>query len=458
MAKKAIRLIGMELTNFNELVSEKQILVRPARLIPSTIKAGDEIALTSIFLSSLKLVKEFREDIFSDLKLRKSGSHLFYTEVEFPEFSNDRPDGLILSIVSGEIKDAVLIEVKNKTNSIDDSQIEKYIELAKHLGITKILTISNQFVQDPSQTPVKSRIPKGIDLFHYSWSALLTIAHVLLFKNDHNIKDDDQVSLMKEIVTFFEAKESGICGFTSMKPGWKEVVKQFTVTSAPVPKKDDPNITDVIDSWQQEEKDMALILSRQLGVLVKIASKQDSKSRFDNIFNQLKSKKYLSTKLRVERIVSNIEIISHFDRRTIVMTVNMLAPDKTIRGQISWLIKQMEMCKNKNPDTFQKIEERIHIEPKLKFRNEYQLTRLNDLEQMAGDLKSKEITSFAISYIKHLGAKFEAPKKFVEIIEEMLIDFYSGVIQYLTNPPQKTPQIKQVEGLEVAAIVTGMEE
>ena len=162
MAKKIGKFIGMKINDFNDLLKEKQIIVRPAKLIPPTIKAGDEIALTSIFLSAIKLIKEFREDLFSDLKFRKNGSHYFYTEACFADCPDSRPDGLIINAVSGKIQDAIIIEVKNKHIDIDDDQIQKYIELAKNIGISKILTISNQFVSDPSQSPCKKiKIPKG---------------------------------------------------------------------------------------------------------------------------------------------------------------------------------------------------------------------------------------------------------------------------------------------------------
>ncbi|WP_319559134.1 hypothetical protein [Marispirochaeta sp.] len=441
MAKKNVKLIGMDIEQFKTLIDEKQIFVRPARLIPSSIKAGDEMALCSIFLSALRLIKEFREDVFSDLKFRKGGAHYFYVETTFLDIKDARPDGLILNVVSGEIRDAVIMEVKNKHNQIDDTQIQKYIELAKAIGVVKILTISNQYVPDPSQSPVQCKAPKGIELYHYSWTALLTLAHVLLFQNAHNIEDSDQKALMKEIVNFFESKDSGILGFSDMKRGWKEVIKQFTAGT--IPKKTSPEVIEAIESWQQEEKDMALKLSQKLGEMVKLASKQDLKTRFESDYKQLSTKKQLVSKLRVNNVVSAIEVIAHFERRTVTMSVELQAPDKTIRGQIGWLKKQIDSCAMKNIEIFTKIRDYLHIQPNLKYRNEYPLTAIDGLEKAITDLKGKEINSFTISYIFHLGAKFESGKKFVEIIESMLVDFYSSIVQHLTNPPPKTPQIKK---------------
>jgi hypothetical protein len=38
---------------------------------------------------------------------------------------------------------------------------------------------------------------RGIDMYHFSWTCLLTIAHALLFNNDMNIEDEDQVNIMQ---------------------------------------------------------------------------------------------------------------------------------------------------------------------------------------------------------------------------------------------------------------------
>ena len=65
---KLTKLIGLKFDEYLELVKIGKIKYSNARLIPA-LKTGDELALTSIFLSSLKLVKEFRNKVFADIKL-----------------------------------------------------------------------------------------------------------------------------------------------------------------------------------------------------------------------------------------------------------------------------------------------------------------------------------------------------------------------------------------------------
>ena len=78
--KKLKKLIGLDKTEFDSYLKatennhqKRQILARPTRLIP-VLKAGkDEMGLTSIFLSSIKLIKEFRDNIFKEIKFPKGG-------------------------------------------------------------------------------------------------------------------------------------------------------------------------------------------------------------------------------------------------------------------------------------------------------------------------------------------------------------------------------------------------
>ena len=80
------KLVGLKKIDFDFFVQTGQIQVQPARLIP-TLKTGDEMALTSIFLSAINLVKEFRDSIFKELKLSRSGRVYYFTEATFPEIN-----------------------------------------------------------------------------------------------------------------------------------------------------------------------------------------------------------------------------------------------------------------------------------------------------------------------------------------------------------------------------------
>ena len=123
-----VKLEGMSLEAFQQLIKDGHLLVREARLIPTT-KVGDELSLASIFLSTLKLVKEFREKFFKEVKFKKAGRQLYFTEVQFSnrDFSDCRFDGLIITIVGGKIKDALFLEFKGKGGTLEGEQVSRYV-------------------------------------------------------------------------------------------------------------------------------------------------------------------------------------------------------------------------------------------------------------------------------------------------------------------------------------------
>ena len=83
MSKKLSKIIGLNLQKFDEIVAKgDEFHIQKARLLPF-YKAGDEMALTSIFLSGVRLIREFRNEIFRTINLSRSNHLRIYTEVEF---------------------------------------------------------------------------------------------------------------------------------------------------------------------------------------------------------------------------------------------------------------------------------------------------------------------------------------------------------------------------------------
>ena len=81
--------------------------------------------------------------------------------------------------------------MKNKNSELDVRQISDYVQIAKEYKIPKLITVTNQFVSNPSQSPITVKLPKYVDMYHLSWSYILTVGTLLLFKNQQNIEDED---------------------------------------------------------------------------------------------------------------------------------------------------------------------------------------------------------------------------------------------------------------------------
>lgn len=444
MEKKLSKIVGIKKSEFEEFVKKGDLRLREARLIP-TYKLGDEMALTSVILTAIRLIKEFRKKILSEASMIGSGQIYVYTEAEFPKHEKCRADGLLIIVKGGTIRDAAIFEMKNGNDVFNKEQLERYQAISKEYAIPKIITVSNQFVSEPTQCPIVMKPVKDVGLIHFSWSYLLTIAHVLLFKNDTNIEDEDQVEIMHEIVRYLEDKKSGVFGFHQMKAGWSDVIEK--INTGAILKSDDRDVCDAVVSWQQEEKDMALILSRYLGVLVESGERKykgNLSARWSDDKDSLINRKMLSANLRVRDAVSDIRITGLLEKRTVEMFVSLKAPhDKTTRGQLGWIRRQLENCKKRNEEGFKKLQAKLYIDIRIKNSRTPLRMSIQNFDDIYEEVKDKELLEFKILYIRDFGRKFASPKKFVELMEQMLLDFYSIIIQHLSKWEPSAPKMVQ---------------
>tara|TARA_B110000459_G_scaffold197315_1_gene240548 strand:+ start:3223 stop:4575 length:1353 start_codon:yes stop_codon:yes gene_type:complete len=438
MIKKINKLVGLKKSEFDSYVDTGKISLSESRLIP-VLKTGDEMALTSIIMSSLRLIKEFKDQFFKETKLKRGGKAYYYTEVCFKDIDKEsRIDGLILIVVSGEIKDAAFLEVKNGKNVLSQEQMLKYYKLAQALqNVPKIITISNEFVGDSSQSPIYIKNQsKKISLFHFSWTYIKTLAQLLLFDNDDNIRDEDQVEIMKEVLFYLDDDRSGVSGFHRMSSGWKEVAEKIKNQQS---LSDNDIITDAINSWYQEEADMSLLLSRKLGTLVKM-NKENLSSRIEKDIKKLKKTHTLSSKYIVKGAVSDLKILADFDRRTVEMSVYVTAPlDRGVIARITWMKNQLKSISDAT------ISDSLFVEADIKYTNnsiKYSLTNIDNFYEHEG-IKEKDIIGFNIDFIQT--GKFSQVSGFVNDIEDMLLNYYKQVVQNLRSWEKPAPKLQELK-------------
>ena len=449
------QLVGITKADFDALVRAKKIKLRRARLIPF-INPGKEEALTSILLSSLTLIDEFRADVLSAVGLpecRTKPKIQVYTEVVFPKDKDTeeaRLDGLILVISGKKITNAAILEVKNGNDIIDKGQIERYLAIAKSLKIPKLITVSNEFVTEPSQSPLKNiKVPKGVELRHLSWQFIRALARIRLYDNNTNIEDPDQVQIMKEVVHYMEHVKSGVNEFNQMKQGWKVIAEK--VSSQTTIQGDSPELVETVESWVQEERDMALKLSCNLGSLVTTDSRRfkgDIQKRMEHDSKELLSENTLSSYLDVESLASKITVIANFATKTVEMAVTLKPKQaKTIKGQLGWIKQQVEnrelMKLIESSSSGKSILEDLYVELRLSNTRGKQRYKYSELEMLRDDtgMKNKAITEVSIIYHETFGRHFSSPRKFVERIENMLPKFYKEVAQHLKSWDQPPPKL-----------------
>ena len=147
------------------------------------------------------------------------------------------------------------------------------------------------------------------------------MGHILLYNNDNEIQDYDQTEIMREALHYMEHPKTGISGFNYMK-GWKKITENVSA-KAPL-KKTSLEVLDAVTSWQQEKSDVALILSRNLGVLAKTSV--INKKTTESDINRLIKDYTLTGKVSIKNSISDIKIIVDFERKSVTLK-NTLSPN-----------------------------------------------------------------------------------------------------------------------------------
>lgn len=431
MAKKII----LGITKYDELAEilglENEVLEsKRARLFPlgNTI---DENQTTSIFLSSLSAVKEYREELFTAIGITKiknrNVSIKVYTEV-YNDEKSERPDGLIV-LTSGKNNPVIewicFVEVKIKNNLLDVSQIERYVEYGRTIGIESIITISNKITTSPMETPIETKKAKGFDLFHWSWTYLKVMSTRLLRTN--SIADEDHAYILAELRYYLD-NHKNISNFTNMGVFWKDAVQAIYETDGSRKLSIDA-INNVVAAYKEEEMDIALQLTDNTKYYVHLLTKSHENRS-----------EYLSSEIIASRRMTSYFYINDNKKNLFSVTVDLAGKyiicqcvvsinNGKAQAQTSSLLKILEPAAAEN----------------IKVRAVYQRNK-SDKEQLLLDLyeekkKQKmysiinkeygdEIKYFELTMRRELGRDMTGTRNFVEHIEGLCETFLLQVVSY----------------------------
>ena len=416
-----------------------------ARLFPILAETSKEGRTLSIFLATLASVREFSATLLGAVGQRVGTTAKLrtYTEVEFKcakgEASLGRPDGLLVLDIWGR-RWTALVEAKVANVNISPEQLERYIELAKQNRIDAVITISNQFSAVPQHHPV--RIPawklKGVQLFHFSWTQILTEANLLLV--NRNVEDDDQAYILSEFLRFITHESAGVRGFTEMPAAWPDLVAKVQAGGALKPSAD---VNAVAEAWQQESRELCLILSRQLGRKVaqrlSRAAIADPEVRFQADVGTLCSGHFLEMTVDIPDAAAPLDVRVDLSRRSVLVSMRLRAPDDRVssRARLNWLLRQI-------PD---KAEANLHVRcrwpatsPATQFRLEELRADPAKIEEGKGRLKA---IGFEIILATDLNRQFAQRRKFIEELEKAVPAFYETVGQHLRAWQAPAPRLSE---------------
>jgi len=411
-----------ELCNVLDLSSDK-LHSKKVRLFPIG-HTESEVHTTSIFLSSLCAVKEYREELFTNINVTKIKNNNIqihaYTEIS-NDSSEEKVDALIV-ITSGKfspiIEWAAFIEVKVGKELIGQDQIDRYIIFAQKIGIKNIITISNELVTTPEDSPVRTN--KKVKLFHWSWSYLVVTAGRLI--NNGAISDDDHVYILRELRLYFDQHKK-VTAFTSMGVDWDDSTSRYRTSKAT-----NTDLTNIINALLQEEKDNGLQLTDKTGCHVELLSKEN---RREDFFKLLKDQKPIVSNYWInkdKKMTFSVEI--DFMLRRVKCSTSIIITKGKAKAQTTNLINLLSKRGG--------ISDQIEIEAKFPRKRNTSTALLSDLIQQKKDLKPYSILDndlgdtvkcFEIELAKDLKSKFNNRTQFIIHLEKYTLDFFNQVMQ-----------------------------
>ena len=405
---------------------------RRPRLFPIG-KTEDEKQTTSILLSSLFAVKEFKEELLREIgqdKIINKNSQLhIFTELTNQE-TGDRPDGLMVltsNINNPKIEWASFIEAKVGKNLVTDEQIAKYVKFACDIGIDSIITISNAFVSSPLNSPnfVKKR---NFNLYHWSWTYISVLANRLV--RDGKIEDSDHVYILTELRRFLFDNRN-ISHFDNMGKDWKKNVEKFQ--SLYGKKKDDTLIEYLVNAYNQEEKDVSLHLTEESLFHIKLVNSDNHLSKLKellitkNIFKSsfiVNEDKKNGFDIEVNLISKEIKCITTVEikkgkaQAQSTALVNMFPDNVGIADKIIVAaIYPYNKC----------VDDRVALSTLIKEKKTGKTYSI--VNKCCGD----EIKEFKLLTIDDIGKEIGSSTNFIKLLETIALRFLNQVIAFRKN-------------------------
>lgn len=416
-----------------------------ARLFPIVGDGAKERRITSILLALLPIMPELAEKLLASCEVRLGKLSKVDTFVEVPLGSDAlRPDGII-KITTARSSWTALVESKIGKAVLEENQVAEYVKLAREFGVDAVITISNQFVARPDHPPVQLTAKQlgKVKLFHWSWIGVQTNCELL--RGAESVEDKERIYMLEEFLKFLEHNSTGVDRFIQMNRGWPDVSR--AVSSNQQLRKNDENVAETVAAWFQEQHDLSLQLSRKIARDVKIRisnkHKRDPVERLRDGIDQLIKDHTLSVSFPVENAAGDVVIIADLARRTVTASMSVKAPEdrKSTRARLNWLLRMLK-GEEKLFNSAKAGKFLIHARwPSVSATTSATVADLmKDPDLLPVGHKSASARSFEIHMVEELGARFASRKKFIEITEALLDEFYlifvSKIKQWQPPPPQ----------------------
>ena len=411
------------MTNQDEYLS----LGQRARLIPVIAESSKEQRATSVFLAVFAKIPALAGQLLLPMnlgwKLGKQSKIETLTEVELKNTldKKDRPDGLII-IERGKQVWRALVEVKTRNSKLEAGQIERYLQIANDYKFDAVITISNQFVASPKHNPVavQKNLLKRVKLYHWSWKFIQTEAELLEIRQV--LENSCETYILDEFIRFLDDDSDCISGIQQMPTSWKTLVGM--ATKGEQIHKGFPETEEVVATWHSEVRELQLQLSQELKTNVSVKMPKEHANnpleRLKDGCEHLANSNKLLAEFEIPGVVSSLDVVVDIRARAIRTSMTIVATKNrtTSTGKIDWLLNQLQV----EPTQQESISIRINFDARKHHPLHYNLKELKDNQALR---KLPVIPKNFVIYSVY--ENIRGPKKFIEILERVVPEFYSNV-------------------------------
>lgn len=416
-----------------------------ARLIPTSGISGaeeQERRATSALLAVMSAVKEYGRTLTAPLGA-PAGQMETFIEVPF-ELGPRKvfPDGLIRVKRGGKTWTA-LVEVKTGQNSLETTQLENYLDIAREHGFEALITISNEMPPSPGMhpTPVDKRKLRKVAIHHWSWTEVLTAA--VMQKEFKGVADPEQAWILGELIRYLEHPKSGAMSFEDMGAAWvavREAVASGTLRA------NDKGALEVAARFDALMRFACLKLGRRLGTevtpVLTRAESADPQARVAGVASTLVRTGQLQAAIRVPNAISEMTVVADLRSSKVSCSLSVAAPrEGRATTRVNWLTRQL---KDANGAT--------RIEAFVQHGRTGTAELLRELHENPAKLvidSTKDIKLFVITQTSAMGTKRLAGRgSFINSVLDAIDGSYAEVGQRLKAWAASPPRLRSPEEVE----------
>lgn len=411
-----------------------------ARLIPVTGIGGvaeQERRATSALLAVLSAVDEFGRTVLSSAGAPAGRIETFIeTRFELGE-ATVIPDGLV-TVSRGKRTWTALVEVKTGDNKLVTQQLENYLDVARAERYDAVITISNEIstVANSHPTDVNKRKLRKVELVHFSWTRILTMAIVV--RSHRGVADPDQAWILGELIRYLENPQAGALARVDMGPSWVAVRDAAQNGSL---RGTDRGVPEIVNQWDQLLRYAGLMLSRELGAAVEpvlpTTQRNDPKARTDALVAELVATGRLEGRLAIPDVIAPITIFADLRTRHVGARVEVAAPKEgRARTRATWLLRQLKHAPaNLIVDAYVARGRDSMSEP---------LSAAVANPELLLDPAKRDPTRFALTLLAPMGSKRgEGNNGFPTSVLDVLTRFYETTAQTMKAWTPSAPKLKR---------------